>query len=49
MLRRPQEPPATHQDIRALSIFLMEMDVKLSEIHSFVLEDDDEEEDSEGS
>jgi hypothetical protein len=43
------EPEITREDMEALTIFLMGMDAKIDEIHSFLLEEDDEEEDSEGS
>ena len=47
--RRTPEPEITRQDMEALTIFLMGMDAKIDEIHSFLIEEDDEEEDPEGS
>jgi hypothetical protein len=43
------EPEITREDMEALTIFLMGMDAKIDEIHSFLLEEDEDEEDSEGS
>ena len=43
------EPEITREDVEALTIFLMGMDAKIDEIHSLLLEEDDEEEDPEGS
>ena len=47
--RRIPEPEISRADFEALTIFLMGMNARIEEIHSFLLEEDDEEEDPEGS
>jgi len=46
MWRRTTEPEITHEEVSSIMSFLMRIDAKVEEIRSFLLEDEDEQEDS---
>jgi len=44
--RRALEPEITREEVSSIMSFLMRIDAKVEEIRSFLLEDEDEQEDS---